>query len=70
MISNFVCFIFGAVGVLTIGISMKIVGEIVEEGTSETFLKLGDALQRIAVLFGADRSYAPKHAAIREEENI
>lgn len=70
MISNFVCFIFGSIGVLTIGVVLKIIGEFVYEGSSETFLKIGNALQKIAVLFGADRSYAPKHAAVREEENI
>lgn len=68
--SSIICFIFGAIGVFTIGAAMKIVGEIVYEGTSVTYLKIGDRLQEIAVLLGAEKEYAPKHAAIREEENI
>lgn len=69
--SSIICFIFGAIGVFTIGAAMKIVGEIVYDGTSVTYLKIGDRLQEIAVLFGAERAYAPRHTAIRaKEENI
>lgn len=72
IMSSIICFIFGAIGVLTIGVSMKIIGEFFEEGTSATYIQIGNRLRAVANRLGAEKEYAPRHAYVRvkgEDEN-